>query len=392
MKPMFLVPLLFLPLIFNAQKMAKDVITIKGEQKDDIYVAGGTVKLNTPIHGDAVLAGGTIMVNDSVKQDLVVAGGEVSVHGYIGDDIRAGGGRLTIDSEIGDDVIIAGGEVFIGKNAVIHGNVINFSGDISMDGMVMGKLKSYSGDLKINGKVAQGIELYGANIEVNGEIRGPTKMVAEKIAIGEDAQFYGDIVYWSDQGEVDFKNSLKSGVASFDDNLRADNDGFPWKGMGIAALGFWLYYLVSALLILVLLNFAFGKPFSGMAQYFQKFPINGLGYGLLYVFGVPIIILISFLIIVGIPLGLFLGAVYLFSLLFGHLFTALLISHYFNDRSGRSWNFWSVVFLALAIAATLRLLTLIPFLGILISILVIATGYGLIALWWLDQRKKLKPA
>ena len=389
MKTQLLLIALLLPVLSFGQYEADKEITVAESQKDDIYRAAETINIDATVDGDVVLAGGNITVRDTVRHDLTVAGGEIVVKGYVADDIRAAGGKLTIDSEIGDDVIVAGGEVLITKDAVIHGNLINFSGDIDMNGKVEGMVKSYSGDLKMNGSVTKEVELFGEDVVINGEIGGTSKMAAENITIGESAKFQGEVVYWSEDGQVDFGNSLVGATANFDENLMGDRDDFSWKGFGIAAFGFWVFYLFSAFLVILLLNWAFSNFFDTAVDFLDKNFWRTLGYGSIYLIGLPLLIVISFVIVIGIPIGLFLGGFYIFSLLFGHLVMALLLSHYLNKRSDKRWNFWSIVLLALGIAAVIRLLTFIPFLGALLSFVTTALGYGLLGYAFLQKRVAL---
>ena len=380
----FILALLF-SVLTMAQHTRNEKITVSEPEQDDIYLAAETIHVDAIVDGDVVVAGSRITVRDSIRQDLIVAGGEIIVKGYVADDIRAAGGKLTIDSEIGDDVIIAGGEVFITENAVIRGNLINFSGDIKMNGEVKGMLKSYSGDLELNGKVHGETKLYGEDIHINGEILGPTKMAAEDIEIGATAKFHSDVEYWSEDRELDFKNHLINATATYNEALIPDGNEFSWKRFGMLGIGFVILYILSAFLILLLLNWGFSNWFSEGANNFDKDPWKSLGYGLIYFFGVPLLIVITFLLIIGIPISLFLLCMYVFSLLHGHLVTALLITHYLNKNS--TFKFWNVVFTSLGIAIVLRLLTLIPFLGGLLSIIVIAIGYGLLITIFLKRKK-----
>ena len=381
---------LFFTMTSLAQQQNREHITLSEKQNDDTYLAGETIQVEAPIIGDAVFAGGTITVKDTVYSDLLVAGGEITIKGYVVDDIRAAGGKLIIDSEVGDDVIVAGGEVFISKNAIIHGNLINFSGDIEMNGKVMGMVKSYSGELQMNGSIGEEASLFGEEVVVNGEIIGASKIAAKRIIIGKNAQFRGNVAYWSEEGEIDFKNSLAGATASLDNSLIGNRDEFSLKGFGIAAFGLWMFYIFSAFLIIVLLNWSFNNFFKIAVDYFDKNAGKSLGYGLIYLFGLPLIILVTFITLIGIPVGLFFGGFYFFSLIFGHLVTAILLSHYLNNRSEKSWDFWTISLLALGIAATIRLLTFIPFLGGLLSLVVIAVGYGLIIYALLQKKAALK--
>ncbi|TDS16847.1 polymer-forming protein [Maribacter caenipelagi] len=383
--------LLFFTFLFsimaNGQQEKNRDINITEHQKDDFYMAGENIDVNAIIDGDLVLAGSNITVKDTVHQDLIVAGGEIIVKGFIKDDIRAAGGKLTIDAEVGDDIIIAGGEVLITKNAIIHGNLINFSGDIEMNGQILGNIKSYSGEIKINGTIEKEAELNAEKIYIDGKINGTSKLAAESITIGENAIFNNNVNYWSEEGSLDFKNSLVGASASFDESLKGDREDFTLKSFGIAAIGFWIFYLLSAFLVILIINWAFGNFLHTISANLDTNILRNLGYGAIYIFGIPLVILLLFLIIIGIPIGMFLGGFYLFSLLFGHLVTALLCTYFLETKGSKNWDMWTRAFIALGIAAVIRLTTFIPFLGSLLAFIVIAIGYGLIV-YTLFQKKK----
>jgi cytoskeletal protein CcmA (bactofilin family) len=389
-KTLGLLMLLF-TILAMGQHTADKRISITEHQPDDIYLAGNTIRINAIVEGDVVAAGRKITVTDSVQEDLIVAGADINVRGAVRDDIRAAGGRLIIDSEISDDVILAGGEVTITEDAVIHGDLINFSGNIEMNGEVKGMLKSYSGELVLNGKVGEDAYLNGGKILINGEISGASRIAAEDIEIGSNARFLRDVEYWSEDSEINFNNSLINSKATYNEDLIPKKDPFPWEGFGVVALGLWVFYVISAFLILVLLNWAFNDFFANTVANLDKELLNSFIYGLIYLLGMPLLIVLTFILVVGIPIGLFLLVLYIFSILFGHLVAALLMAHYLNKD--RNWNFWTIVFVSIGIAIVLRLLTLIPFLGGLVSIVVIAIAYGLFFLLYLQKRKnKLKIA
>ncbi|MDO1513912.1 polymer-forming cytoskeletal protein [Maribacter confluentis] len=387
MKTLLLFSTLLISITAYGQQAKNRDINITEHQKDDFYMAGENIDVNAIIDGDLVLAGSKITVKDTVQQDLIIAGGEIMVIGFIKDDIRAAGGKLTIDAEVGDDIIIAGGEVLITENAIIHGNLINFSGDIEMNGQILGNIKSHSGEIKINGTVEKEAEINAEKIYIDGIINGTSKLAAESITIGKNAIFNNNVNYWSEEGSLDFKNSLDGVNASFDESLKGDQKDFTMKSFGIAALGFWIFYLLSAFLVILIINWAFGNYLHTISANLDTNILRNLGYGAIYIFGIPLVILFLFLIIIGIPIAMFLGGFYLFSLLFGHLVTALLCTYFFETKGSKNWGMWTKAFITLGIAAAIRLMTFIPFLGPLLAFIVIAIGYGLIV-YTLFQKKK----
>lgn len=361
-----------------AQNESKQKVIISEDKTDDLYITGESIDINATVFGDLIAAGGTITINDSIKQDLVVSGGNIIIKGYIADDVRAAGGNIIIDSEVGDDVIVFGGKVVITKNAIIHGDLISYSGNIEMNGEIKGQIKAYGGRLEINGKIAGETILKGGELKLDSEIRGKSQLSARTIEIGENAKFYKDVKYWSEDKNVDFKNSLINAEAIYSEALGEEMKGFSWKDLSFGTIVFLIFCVLSAFLIILILNLIFRKWFSQAAIQLNRSVAKNLGYGFLYLFGFPFLILLTFIIIIGIPIGIIFLFIYLLSLLLGNLISALLITHYLNQKNIVSWNFWIISFIALLITILLHTLTLIPILGVIISLFIIALSYGVL--------------
>ncbi len=347
-------------------------ILINKEQLDDTYHAGETIMVNAVVQGDLVIAGGNLIVNDSINGDLTAAGGELYLNSYIADDVRIAVGRTTIDSEVGDDLVVFGGEVILTENAVIHGNLYCFAGNIEINGEVNGKL-----DIK------------GADVLINGIIKEASKIVGEDVTIGSNAKFYKEVEYWNTDGEIDFKNSLVNTSALFNKDLGEEKSHFSLTSFGTNSIKLWMYYILSAFLVILVLHALFRNAFSTAVDGLENNWLKSFGVGLIYLIGIPLLIIVALLMIIGIPLGLFATVIFLFSLLFGHLIAALLVAYYFKHKKEKDWGFWSITFLALLCAILLRLFTIIPFVGILISVVILAITYGALTLKVLGSKKKL---
>lgn len=346
----------------SAQFESGERIRISETFPDDIYIAGGEIFIQAPVHGDAVLAGGTIEVNDSILSDLTVGGGEISISGYVGDDIRVAGGAIEIDSEVMDDLIVFGGQVRIGPNARIHGNVVSYGGELISDGTLLGALRAAGGE-----------------IVINGPVHGPASLAAEDLDINDGAEFLSEVKYWTEDGEVDFGNSVKNDRAQYDTSLGWEGNDYADPGtlFGIGIL-FVIFFLLGGFLILIILEWAFGTWLSKAADQMLGNWSASLGLGLLYVIGVPIAVILSFAIIIGIPIGLFALVFYLFSLFFGNFVAALILAHIWKARKQKSWGIFVTALIALLMSIGLQILTSIPFLGALISLAVLCLTYGAI--------------
>ena len=347
-------------------------ILISKTQQDDTYRAGENIKVNATIQGDLVIAGGNLIVNDSINGDLTAAGGELFLNSYIADDVRIAVGRATIDSEVGDDLVVFGGEVILTENAIIQGNLICFAGNIEINGDVIGKL-----DIK------------GADVLINGTIRETSKIIGEDITIGSNAKFYKEVEYWNSDGEIDFRNSLVNTKAQFNEDLGEEKSQLSLTSFGTTSFKLWVFYILSAFLVILVLHGLFKNTFSSAVEGLEKNLLKSFGFGLIYLIGIPLLILLALLMIIGIPLGLFATVIFIFSLLFGHLIAALLVVYYFKYKKEKDWGFWSITFLALLCAIILRVLTIIPFAGILLSVVILSITYGALTLKVIHSKKHI---
>ncbi|MEN8790308.1 MAG: hypothetical protein ABF295_12390, partial [Flavobacteriaceae bacterium] len=286
----------FSVLSFGQSEDRKEILIDK-VQTDDKYIAGEKIIVNAAIKGDLVIAGGSLMVKDSIHGDLSAAGGEISLEGHIADDVRVAGGRITIDSEIEDDLVVFGGEVVISENAKIKGKLVCFGGDIT-----------------INGEVIEQLSVRGGDVSINGTIRGASKLVGEDIIIGSNAKFYKDIEYWTDDGEIDFKNSLVNAKSQFNEDLSGERSQLSLTTFGTRSLKLWVFYILSAFLVILVLHALFRNAFSNAVEDLESNLLKSFGFGLIYLIGIPVLILVAFLMIIGIPLGLFATVVFIFSL------------------------------------------------------------------------------
>ncbi|MBT8267781.1 MAG: hypothetical protein KJN59_01055 [Bacteroidia bacterium] len=361
---------LFTVLSYGQSNTGKEIVIDKA-QPDDIYLAGEDIRVNAPVQGDLVIAGGTLMVKDSIIGDFTGAGRELTLDGFIMDDVRAAGGRITIDSEIGDDLVVFGGEVVITENAKING-----------------KLICYAGDISLNGEVIEDIKVHGREVTINGTVRGASTLTGDEIVIGSNAKFYKDVEYWSSDENINFNNALVDAKAEYSEELAEEQSQLSLLTLGTKSLKMWGLYVLSALLAILVFHALFRNAFSNAVEGIENNLLKSFGFGLLYLIGVPLLILVSFFILIGLKLGLFAAAVFVFSLLFGQTIAAVLIAYYLRARYDRAWSFWTVTFVALFCAIIMRLITMIPYAGIVISVIIISITYGALTIQIFRAKKQ----
>ena len=352
------------------------MVTINQPVYEDLYLAGGTVIINAPIHGDLIIAGGTININDTVTNDILVAGGNITFNGFAGDDIRCAGGSLYIMKNISGDVVVTGGKIFIEEGVTI-GGLMAGGGDITMNGIVTGNVKTVSGKLAMNGIVQKTLDCKGSDITINGTVQGPAIIAANgNFVIGNKAAFMGSVRYWSPIRNVNFKQSLKAGPATFDPELRFQKE--QWYFLGFASVLGMLWYIGTVLLLIIIVEYLFGVIMKKAGETVYNATLRSLGFGLLFWIGVPVAAAIACITIIGVPVGLVLIAGYIMLLLLASVITSVVVANWSSRRTSKPWSYWKIVFAAFGIFILLKIISFTPFLGKTIWIVLACIAFGAI--------------
>lgn len=373
----------------SAQFQFNKTVTINSPVYEDLYIAGGNVIINAPVHGDLIAAGGQVQINDTVTNDILVAGGTVTFNGFAGDDIRCAGGNIHVLKNIAGDVVVTGGSVSISAGVTI-GGLLASGGEVIIDGNVAGNIKTVSGNLVFNGNALKDLDCRGGKITINGTVLGMALIAAtDEIIIGNQASFSGKVRYWS-PGKTAFGNSIREGTAIYDPSLRINPDR--WYYLGFASILGLVWYIGMVFLMIAIVQYLFGATMKKAGNIAYDAALKSLGYGIVFWIGLPIAAVLSFITVIGVPLGVILLVLYIVLALLATVITSVMAANWLNTRSLANWSYWRMVFAALGIFVVLKLLTFTPFLGWFIMALIVCISFGAIALSINWRRRPTAPA
>jgi cytoskeletal protein CcmA (bactofilin family) len=351
------VVLALFPSALSAQETGATVI-LRGTSTDNVYVAGGTVDVLADIERDLVGAGGTINIRQLVKGDVIVAGGSVNVSGRVGDDIRAAGGFITIGGSVGGEVVAAGGTVSLAPEARVEGRAWLSGGRVVMAG-----------------RIARELKVAAVSVSVAGEVDGDVRLAARAIEIGPTARIKGDLVYTSGKpARIDPGAQIQGRVTYTKSVLAARAARIGRLVVVLVRIVFLAGMIVCGVVLLLLFP---GFAVSA-ARTIRSNPWKSLGLGFLVLIVTPIVGIILMITIIGIPLGLALGALYMVALLLGYLTAALFLGELGARLFGGGPEFPAgsrVLSLVLSLVV-LALVRLIPVLGGIVALLAIVIGLG----------------
>ena len=341
-------------------------ITITQAVNENLYTTGENITINAPIYGDLVTAGGTITINDTTQKDILLAGGTVVFNGYTGDDVRCAGGNLYVKKDIKGDLVITGGTVIIDKNATIGGNLLISGGEITLNGTVKGNMRGAFAKFTMNGRVEKDMDCKGGNLIVNGTVMGTSVLSATDIEIGDNAAFNDNVRYWNKKGSLDFKQAMKKGQATYDTSLEIETGH--WYFVGWMSFMAVIWYLGTATLMIFLTQFLFSKTMRRASETVSTETLKSLGYGVLYLVGVPVAMVIAFITVIGIPIGLILLFGYVITMALASVITAVVAANWLNTKYNHNWGTGKMVLTATGIFIGLKLLSVTVFLGWLVVV------------------------
>jgi hypothetical protein len=331
-------------------------VTISGEREDTVFAAGGRVAIDAKIDDDVIAAGGTVRLTNTSANHAIVAGGTVEIVGGTVDDAILGGGTVTLSGEITDDVIAAGGTVTIAKEAVVRDSVSIVGGNVIVDGAILGKAR-----------------LRGGTVTVNGTISGATDIAAGEFTLGDSARLLGPLNYRAREAKLSEKASIAGPVERKE---FPDMDGrIPRQGEGGGVGGF-VIGAIALVVLAVMLRLVFPNFADGASRRFAE-GWRTAGFGVLALIGIPIAIVIAFVLIVGWPIALLLLFVYLALFPLAVATSAVWLGQRLARALSRE-NSWAMT---AAGALTLAILFAIPILGGIAFIAALLLGMGAILAW-----------
>ncbi len=373
---------------FASEFKAGKHMTIGEPVKGNLYMAAREISVDAPVSGDIIISGGKLYLNDTIGQDLLSCGGSTIINGIVGGDIRACGGAIEIFNSVGGDLVIFGGTVQIGKKSIIDGDLILLGGRVTINGTVRGNISLAAGEMVFNGIAENDFEAEVGSANINGEIHGSSVIAANQINLGADAGFYKDVRYWTEHGEMDFGEALSGARAIFDPALEVEDDAFSIPSLGLGVFLFTSLLFLSATLIIILLNLLFPDTLTSAASKLKDSFIRSFGYGVLYLVLIPLGSIFLIMIVIGIPLGVLFLVLYAFSLVFSLTIAAPVIAQYINAYYDKKWSPGIVIIVSVALFIVFHFVALIPFLGWLVTFILVGGTFGAIILSLLRPSEK----
>ena len=325
---------------------AKD-LKVQVQSTDDIFAVGGDVTITQTLADHLLLAGGTVTLNDVKLKDLIMAGGRIDL----------------VKGEIADDIIAAAEDLDIEPSFTLGGSAMFAAETLNIATPIGGDLRAAAETLSLSSNVGGDALLYG-----------------ETINIGPNVRIGGNLRYRAEDFEMDPTAAVVGTVTKLEKEDAPDE----FEKWGKKAVGIIVFFALSAIIgiaILVAVSAAiFPGLMNGSANMIGTKPLQTLGIGFLVVIVGPVLLMMLFASVLGIPLALLLGAFYLVAAPL-----ALAASTYFVGMKGRELiqkktdenpPLGTRIMWSLLATFALLIVGLIPLIGGLIWLIAYVIGMG----------------
>jgi cytoskeletal protein CcmA (bactofilin family) len=344
----------------------------------------------------------TLEAGEEVKTDLIVFADQARIDGDVDGDLIAWSRNIVVNGHIKGDVL--GGAEALRIDGKVDGNVRVFVQSFTLYGPIGKNLMSWCQDLdlseksSVGGTVTAGGEnmnfegqvggdglLFGDQIGLNGPIGGNLLIRGAFLTLGPRADIKGQVKFRGrTQPEVSESAKLASPI-----DVTIQKRGFQTDHRSPAY--YWhqvLFYaarFVFGLALLMLVPRLFFDAASACKRFAQTF-----GFGVLFLFAVPIVSVLVCITVVGLGVGIAALLLYAIALYSGQVFVGAWLGERVLGVKPGVGSMIARLALGLAI---IRVFTMIPVIGFFVSLIVAAWGLGALLLAaYRDLRTEWAPA
>lgn len=352
------------PRLTLAQEFIKsENVTVKKNEtiNQDLFAVGKNIVISGEVNGDAYLAGENILIEGKINGDLISFGKNITILGQVTQNARTFGKKIKMYGTLGRNLS------FVGETATI-----------STPAKIDGSITSLSKEAFVDSPIGKGATLAGEKIIINSEINGNVLAAAnEDFLLGSDAKINGNLNYYTNldlkmiqaesasiSGEITHNIYVSDREMHFDPSPILSEMYLFFKILGLLSI-----FIFGALITLIIPRYA-----KNVTKQIDYHFLKSTFFGLLALILMPVVIILLFIILIGIPFAILLIPIYLAFLFFGSVFSIVFIGEKLMFYLGRKKNSLFVKFTAGFIA--FAILSFVPIFGQFICIVATLTGTG----------------
>lgn len=354
-----LIELVFIGISEATVFQAQENYGLSKDQKidDDLIAAGNTLKIDGAVSGNLITACRYLTQNGTVSGSLFNGSQFADIFGKVNGSLTSFSQHLTLSGQVKRNVIAFGQNINLASVSSVEGEATLFGAEILVDGVVLKGLKASGERIVISGMIKGDVNLNGKSITIlpTAEILGNLSYKSPKEAkISAGAKIAGETKWTEFKGREPKRPTFKK---------------FSWVSF---------LFLLASMLTGVVLLALFKNQVTNIKLTIQNSFWKSLGSGFVLAIVSPIGVIILMVTLIGIPLAVITGFLYLILFYIAKIFTGLalgetVIALFKKDHIPMGWSL-------IAGLVLLYLLVGLPYIGWLIYALAFMIGLGGIVL------------
>lgn len=274
-KGVFALTLLMI-VFFTANVFADSV-----DSASNYFAFSEEINISKEVLGDIYSAGKTIEIEENIKEDIIAAGEKINITSdEVNGNIRCAAQTLNINSKNVKNITSIAQNISIGKNTTsnavyLYGQNINFKGS------------------------CKGFYASGGTIIINGKVDGDLKVNCDELIIADNGEITGEIEVSAVKEPVVNSNvSMNDIKYTKIDNAKSENEIKALAGFST------IISLLASLILGFVIYSIFKKFFINNDELLIKEPLPIVIGGIACFILMPIISLLLFMTVIGLPLGI----------------------------------------------------------------------------------------
>lgn len=291
------------------------------------------------------------------------------------------GDKISVDGTYDGITFAAGADVEVNTNSLfgaLAGQSINFKGITEKDLFVAGE------KLEIDGTIKRDMYAAGQEIIIKGVIEGNVYVASEKIIISESANIKGNIRFYGSElenkGQIDgkityYEDANVNGIENNETKILKNTNQVTIKDQIISAG----YSLLRYLFVFMIVLFSFPKllkyiktkyMYDNITDYFST-----SGTGIIGMFVFPLIGTLLLISNIGLSVGLIMIVLYIVMIYITTILSGYILGNLILNKMKKETNDYLAGLIGIT---TIMVLSYIPYLGTLVTVISTLFGFGLI--------------
>lgn len=332
----------------TANKFVLDPIC---EINGDLYICANEIVLsqNAVINGNVFAVGNTLTLNSKIENGSLYAtvkNFDMQYYGFVYRDLHVSASTANIAGYVYRNA-------FISAEEVTTTPTFSIKGDFNIDS---------ASNLEFSGEVKGNVKINSKNINFN---------YVDTIQKNNNCKIYGNLDYSSSKELQLEENKIVSGSINYSEYKKSNNL--------FSSLCKYIINLITSLVYIIVIYVLIHKFAPNYINKLSNIKVSkfficmGIGFGILIL--VPVLVLLLFISNIGALLGILLVILYILMLLIAKPIFIISVANLIRNKK---FNDAKNIVIIICISIIISLIELIPYVGSLISLLVMLSGLGLI--------------